>query len=74
MTEAHAITGPVDNSASATSHLKTLPLNAVVVDGGFWREQQFKNRETSGSPQASGGGKSGQPDRQDRRPVVSTQI
>ncbi len=39
--------GPVDNSASPFSTLKTLPFDAVRIRGGFWARRQQINRQTS---------------------------
>jgi uncharacterized protein len=39
--------GPVDNSNSQISRLKTIPVNAIKVTGGFWKRQQSIIRRIS---------------------------
>ncbi len=39
--------GPVDNSRSPQSLLRTLPLDGVQISGGFWGDQQQTNRTVS---------------------------
>lgn len=39
--------GPVDNSASLHSALKTVPYNSVRINNGFWANRQTNNRQVS---------------------------
>ena len=39
--------GPVDNTSSSRSLLRTLPLAAAQIAGGFWAQQQQRNRDIS---------------------------
>lgn len=47
MTEHRSGSGPVDNGASPHSLLRTLPLDAAQLAGGYWAEQQARNRTVS---------------------------